>query len=104
MKRCRKVLEKCREIGITISEKKLTIGTKVKFAGYIVSAEGVSPDPEKVESLRNFPVPEDLTSLRSFLGLANQLGGFMPDLSQIVVNIRSLMKKNTKFLWTPEIL
>ena len=36
--RVRKVLTKCRELGITISKKKLAIGKRVKFAGYIVSS------------------------------------------------------------------
>ena len=101
--RMAKILRKCQEIGITISKKKLQIGSEVKFAGFIVSAEGVKPDPDKVKCLKEFPVPTDVTSLRSFIGLANQLGSFLPDLSQSMVKMRSLLKKDTVFLWTPEI-
>ena len=97
------ILQKCEEIGITISKKKLQIGNEVKFAGFIVSADGVKPDPDKVKCLKDFPVPTDVTSLRSFIGLANQLGSFLPDLSQAMIKMRSLLKKNTPFLWTPEI-
>ena len=80
--RVRRILSKCRERGITISRKKLSMGTKVKFAGYIVSQQGIQPDPEKVQCLEQFPTPTDEKGLRSFLGLANQLGNFIPDLSQ----------------------
>ena len=45
--RLRKVLNKCREKGITISKKKLTMGERVKFAGYIVSSEGIAQTPKK---------------------------------------------------------
>ena len=86
-----------------ISEKKLQVGPEVKFAGYLVTQGGVKPDPEKVKSLKEFPRPVDVTSLRAYLGLANQLGAFLPDLSQALVKMRSLLKKDTAFFWSPEI-
>ena len=61
------------------------------------------PDPEKITCLKEFPRPHDEKSLRSFLGLANQIGHFMPDLSQATKKMRQLLKRNTVFLWTPEI-
>ena len=103
IERIRLVLQKCRDNDITISEKKLQIGQEVKFAGYIVSKDGIRPDPEKVICLREFPEPKDVTDLRSFLGLAQQLGNFMPDLSQSTVLMRELLKKDTVYQWTPEI-
>ena len=72
--RVRKVLTKCKERGITISKKKFAVGKRVKFAGYIVTGEGIKPDPEKITCLKDFPRPHDEKSLRSFLGLANQIG------------------------------
>jgi hypothetical protein len=98
-----KALEKCAEINVTISEKKLQVGTTVKFAGYIVSDSGITPDPEKVQAIRDFPTPTDVTSLRSYLGLANQLGSFLPDLSQSTSHMRTLLRKDTAFVWTPDI-
>jgi hypothetical protein len=40
-----------------------------------------------------------LSSLRGFLGLANQLGHFLPDLAHMTVNLRQLLKKDVHFLW-----
>ena len=79
------------------------MGTKVKFAGYIVSQQGIQPDPEKVQCLEQFPTPTDEKGLRSFLGLANQLGNFIPDLSQATKKMRSLLRNKTAFVWSPEI-
>lgn len=101
-KRLRMVLLKCREIGLTISKKKVKIGQELKFAGFIVGTSGIKPNPEKVEALSKYIPPTDLTSLRSFLGLANQLGFFIPDLSHSTVQMRSLLKKDTPFLWLAE--
>jgi transposase InsO family protein len=100
--RLRQVLQKCREHGITISKRKLQIGETIKFAGFIISSKGIEADPNKLAAIHNFPKPTDISSLRSFLGLANQLGQFIPDLAHITANLRSLLQKNTAFTWLKE--
>ncbi len=102
LSRIRQVLERCRAHGITISRRKLQIGREVKFAGHIISAKGIMPDPAKTAALSAYPTPHDITSLRSFLGLANQLGHFVPDLAQMSKHLRGLLKKNIAFLWLDE--
>jgi hypothetical protein len=44
---------------------------KLNFLGHVISADGVSPDPAKVETIVNWPKPRSLFEVRSFLGLAN---------------------------------
>ena len=66
---------------------------EVSFAGYKVNSRGISPDPKRVEAIRGFPTPQDLTGVRSFLGLVNQLGQFIPDLTMQTEKIRHLLKK-----------
>ena len=99
-KNTRKVLEKCRELGITISLKKLQYGKKVKYAGYIISSEGVTPDPKKLAAVESFPSPKSKTELRGFLGLSNQLTIFHPDLAHSSAPLRPLLGKDVEFLWT----
>jgi hypothetical protein len=100
--RIESVLERCREHGIVLSKDKLEIGQSVKFAGHIVSDKGVSPDPEKLGAVADFPAPSDITSLRSFLGMVNQLGNYLPDLAHITEKMRGLLRKGVAWLWTPE--
>ena len=97
--RIRIVLRKCREQNITISKRKLSVGPQINFAGYIISDKGVQPDPEKTTALSEFPRPDNVTNLRSFLGLANQLGSFVPDLAQMTADLRKLLKKNVAYVW-----
>jgi hypothetical protein len=97
--RLRLVLAKCRATGIKLSLSKLEVGQSLKFAGFVVAAEGVKPDPAKLDSIRRFPTPVSLTELKGFLGLANQLGSFLPDLAHATVNMRTLLKKENAFLW-----
>jgi hypothetical protein len=82
-----------------LQEKVARWDKKLKFAGYIVSAQGVRPDPEKVQAIKEFPPPKDATGVRSFLGLANQLGAFLPDLAHATVLMRQLIKKGVAFQW-----
>ena len=97
--RIKKVFQRCEEHDITLSKKKYQIGTEVKFAGYVISAQGVQPDPDKIAAIARFPIPENLTDLRSFLGLANQFSDFSPDLRHAMEPMKGLLKKKNAFVW-----
>ncbi len=102
LQKVQEVFERCRKHGITLSREKVRMGNEVKFAGYILSDKGVRVDPDKLKAIRDFPEPTNVTQLRSFLGLATQLGKFMPDLTQATIPLRALLKNNTARLWLPE--
>ena len=55
----------------------------VEYLGYIVTSEGISPDQAKVTPVRDVPIPKDLKSLRSFVGLASYYRRFIPSFSRI---------------------
>ena len=100
--RIRAVLERCRQHGIVMSKSKLEVGQRVKFAGHVVSHEGVSADPDKLVAISNFPTPKSETELRSFLGMANQLSTYLPDLAQSTEELRHLLGKGKAWTWLPE--
>ena len=102
LKSFREVLECCRRNNLTLSRPKLEMGHQVTFAGHEITRDGVTPEPRKLDAITKFPTPKNITELRSFLGLANQLGIFIPDLAHITVTLRSLLKKNVAYLWLPE--
>ena len=102
LKSFREVLECCRKNNLTLSRSKLDLGQKVTFAGHRITSDGVTPEPRKIEAIVKFPQPTNITELRSFLGLANQLGMFIPDLSHATQDLRTLLKKNVAYTWLPE--
>ena len=73
LERLRIIAKRCERLNIVLSRTKLEIGSEIPFAGCVVSESGVCPDPTRVLALSDFTRPKDITGVRSFLGLANQL-------------------------------
>ena len=92
-----KILERCANINVTISRKKFAIGTEISFAGFLISDQGIKPDPQKTIAISSFPSPKSITDLRSFLGLANQLAFFLPDFSHLTCEMRKLLSPKIIF-------
>ena len=59
--RTENVLQACLDKNITLSRKKLYIGKKVTFAGFVVSCLGKHPTEERLRAIREFPVPTNVT-------------------------------------------
>jgi len=74
----------------------------VVFLGHIVSEEGISVDPSKVQAVKDWPVPKSKTEIRSFLGLAGYYRRFMQDFSKITEPLAKLTRKGEKYVWTAE--
>ena len=97
-----KVVQHCKDLHVMLSRSKFQVDTTLKFAGCVVSASGVTPDPDRLSALSNFPTPTDQTSVRSFLGLCNQLAFFVPDFQHHTISLRQLTGKGRTFLWLPK--
>ena len=61
------ILERCATINFQSLEKKITIGTEIPFAGFLISDNWIKPDPQKTVAIASFPTPKNITDLRSFL-------------------------------------
>ena len=96
---CRKILNCCRDLNILISEKKMEVSHSISFAGHIASNTGITPDSNLTTAIKDFPTPTNISELRSFMGLANQLASFLPDLAQNTSNIRKLLSPENAFSW-----
>jgi len=56
----------------------------IPFCGYLVSASGIRPMPDKLDVLKTWPVPHDVTTLRRFLGFSGFYRRFVKDYAKIV--------------------
>ena len=101
-------LERCLEINLHLNPDKVKINCKsVPFFGMALTADGIKPDPKKVETIKKWPMPQNVTKLQSFLGSVNYLSRFIPGLSQLrkplqalIKKNSALIKKNSEYVWT----
>ena len=73
---------------------------RLEYLGHVVTSEGISPNPDKVRVIQEFPTPTKLKELRSFLGFANYYRRFVRGFSNIANPLNALTKKNVPFVCT----
>ena len=60
------------------------------------SEDGVSPDPKKVEYLKNSLETKNVSEVRSLLGMAQYSARFIPNLATVTESLRVLTEKETR--------
>jgi hypothetical protein len=73
---------------------------QIHYLGHITSEEGIAVDLENIEAIRGWSTPNNVTKVRSFMGLAGFYKIFMEGFSKITHPITSLQKKGMNFQWT----
>jgi hypothetical protein len=59
-------------------------------------------DPDNIRSIMEWPIPKDVSDIKSFMCLAGYYRRFIKGFSKIVCPITALQKKGVKFTWTSE--
>ena len=86
------VMERLEKEHVTLNPEKCEFGKRsVKFLGHIVDQEGIRPDPQKTAAIQEMETPRHITDLRQFMGMANQLGKFSPNLTELSQPLRELL-------------
>jgi len=99
----RAVLQRARETGLRFNLDKCKFRcTRIPFFGHIVGAEGLQPDPRKIDSILSMDPSTSLADLQTFLGMVQFLSRFIPNLASIAANLWALTKKTSDFVWSPE--
>ena len=75
---------------------------ELKFLGFIISKDGIKPDPKRTEAIRNFPIPTKVKDIRSFIGMANFYRKYIKDFASIASPLTGLIRKDIKFNFTEE--
>ncbi|GBG83691.1 hypothetical protein CBR_g37492 [Chara braunii] len=97
------VLHALKDAGFKVAlEKSEFFLSEISFLGYIVTIDGLKPDPRKVAAVQDAPAPVTLTQVRAFLGLASYYRRFIKGFAGIAKPLTNLLKKEEQLIWTPE--
>ena len=72
----------------------------VAFLGHVISAEGVSFDPQNIEAIVNWKPPTNVTEIRSFLGLVGYYRKFVEGFLKLAAPLTKLTRKEETFVWS----
>jgi hypothetical protein len=96
----RYILTILREQKLYANLEKCTFCTdKVVFLRFVVSEQGVEVDEEKIKAVRDWMPPQNVSQVRSFLGLAGFYRWFAKDFITVATPINELTKKEVPFKW-----
>ena len=92
--------------GVTLNSEKCDFDddddkSRVKFLGHVIDQEGIRADPEKVSTTLQMEAPHNVSELRRFLGMVNQLGKFSPCVSELTQPLRELLSTKRSWMWGP---
>ena len=97
------VFQRLEEHGFRLKEDKCVFLThSVEYLGHLVDQEGIHPLPSKVAAIVQAPKPTNVRELRSFLGLVNYYGKFIPNLATIIHPLNKLLQTDRRWKWSEE--
>ena len=101
--KCRRLFDRLRKAKLSLQPDKCEFLKKeVIYLGHIISKDGVKPNPEKVEAVRNFPRPRNIKNIRQFLGLTGYYRRFIDGYAGMAKPLTQLLKSDVPFNWGEE--
>ncbi|GFT61155.1 retrovirus-related Pol polyprotein from transposon opus [Trichonephila clavipes] len=87
------VFERFQQYGLRINVSKSVMGAaQVEYLGFLITAEGSRPLPEKVRAILNYKLPETIHDLRTFLGMINFYRKYLKDAAKTQAPLHELLK------------
>ena len=100
LKNLEEVLKRLEEAGMHLKQEKCTfLMSEVEYLGHKICQESLHPTESKVRAVADAPEPKRVAELRSFLGLVNYYGKFLPNLTSTAAPLYTLLWKNASWVW-----
>ena len=101
MNKLRSVFERLREHNLKIELDKCEFLRKeLSYLGHLITCDGVRPNPQKIESITNYPTPKSTKDIKAFLGISGYYRRFIESYAKIAAPLTKLLKKGEEFKWT----
>ena len=101
LKHLRTLFERLRSADLKLKEIKCNYLKKhIQYLGHIISGEGITPLPEKLDSIQKMLPPQNPKEVKQFLGLIGYYRKFVPKFLDLARPLNALTWKNRDFEWT----
>ncbi|UYV60442.1 K02A2.6-like [Cordylochernes scorpioides] len=101
--RLKTILGCLRKAGLTLNLSKCRFAyEELLLLVHVVSKEGITPDPEKIANIKDFPALKTIKNVRAFLGLCSYYRRFIKEFSKIAYPLKIITRKNQPFVWGKE--
>ena len=95
-------LKKIETAGATLNPSKCEFAKdQLKFLRHLIDQEGIRADPEQTSAIIRMEPPNNITELRHFMGMVNQLGKFSRSPAELTQSLRQFISKRSAWLWAP---
>lgn len=99
IERLREVFTRLRQSNFKVQLDKFEfLHKEVAYLGHKITNDGVKPNSDKVDAVRNFPIPKTQKEIKSFLGLAGYYRRFIKDFAKISKPLTACLKKGCKVI------
>ena len=71
----------------------------MSYLGHVISAEGIHPDPTKLQGITDAPAPRNVSELCSYLGMLIYYNKFLPHCSSVLKPLYDLLHQDVKWTW-----
>jgi hypothetical protein len=92
-------LDLCGKNGIVLNPDKFVFAQDVvEFAGFDITLDDVKPSSKYIDAITKFPTPTNITDIRSWFGLVNQVS-YYSSMTERMRPFRELLKPKSSFYW-----
>jgi transposase InsO family protein len=97
----RQLFVRLQEYGLSLKRNKCRLWARTpRYVGHVVSEAGVSPDPNKIAAIKEYPTPTCPEDVRAFVGFAGYYRSHIHRFAHIAAPLYVLLKKDTPWRWT----
>ena len=94
------VLQRLAAAGMKLKPEKCSFMLpEVEYLGHKISEKGLQPTTQKIRAIVEAPQPTNVLQLKSFLGMLNYYGKFLPNLSTCLAPLYAILQKKSPWSW-----
>lgn len=99
----RQVLSRLRSAGLKLKLMKCHfLRQSIEYLGHVITPVGLKPNSKQVAAVEEFPIPENISQVRQFIGLTSYYRRFVKSFTRIASPLHALTRKNAEFNRTAE--